>query len=82
MAQEVIRTRKRSTKPRVSKTSADAGEAGTPRVTAIDADRRRSLIAEAAYYRSLRRATPGTDIDDWLAAEKEVDAKLMAPLAQ
>jgi hypothetical protein len=82
MAQEVIRTRKRSTKPRVATTGDAPEEAHTAPVTAINADRRRSLIAEAAYYRSLRRATPGSDIDDWLAAEKEVDAKLMAPLAQ
>jgi hypothetical protein len=45
----------------------------------MDADHRRALIAEAAYYRSLRRASSGSEIDDWLAAEREVDARLMAP---
>ena len=31
------------------------------------------LIAEAAYYRAERRGfAPGQEIEDWLAAEKEV----------
>ena len=30
-------------------------------------------IAEAAYYRAERRGfTPGQEVEDWLAAEKEV----------
>lgn len=38
---------------------------------------RRALIAEAAYFRSQKRgAQPGNPIDDWLAAEAEVDARL------
>ena len=32
-----------------------------------------SLIAERAYYRAERRGfTPGHELDDWLAAEREV----------
>lgn len=35
---------------------------------------REARIAEAAYWRSERRGFgPGQELDDWLAAEKEVD---------
>lgn len=38
-------------------------------------DRRHSMIAEAAYYASERRGfAPGHEYDDWLAAEKQLDA--------
>jgi hypothetical protein len=44
----------------------------------VSADVRRLLIAEAAYFRSQRRGSkPGSPHDDWLAAELEVDARLM-----
>ena len=43
----------------------------------VDAKERQRLIAEAAYYRALKRGfTPGNDVADWVAAEKEVDARL------
>jgi hypothetical protein len=36
------------------------------------------LIAEAAFFRAEKRAfAPGHEVEDWLAAESEVDAKLM-----
>jgi len=36
---------------------------------------RESMIAESAYYRAERRGfAPGGELDDWLAAEREVDA--------
>jgi DUF2934 family protein len=39
---------------------------------------RRLLIEEAAYFRSQKRgAQPGNPTDDWLAAEAEVDARLL-----
>jgi hypothetical protein len=35
----------------------------------------KSMIAEAAYYRAEKRGfAPGQALDDWLAAEKEIDA--------
>lgn len=38
---------------------------------------RRELIAEAAYHRALRRGfRGGSAVDDWLAAEAEIDAML------
>ena len=40
---------------------------------------RQSMIAEAAYYRSVARGfAPGHELDDWLAAEAEVEALLQA----
>jgi DUF2934 family protein len=45
--------------------------------TCIEPDRRQSMIAEAAYYHSERRGfDPGHEVDDWLAAESQVDAAL------
>lgn len=36
---------------------------------------RRQLIAEAAYFRAEQRGFhPGAELDDWLAAEIEIDA--------
>ncbi|MGA8705425.1 MAG: DUF2934 domain-containing protein [Steroidobacteraceae bacterium] len=44
----------------------------------IDQEARRSMIAQAAYYRAERRGfAAGHDAEDWLAAESEVDAALM-----
>src|SRR5574340_704795 len=43
---------------------------------------RRAMIAVAAYYRAQRREfRDGDPLDDWLAAEVEVDAMLAAPPA-
>ena len=41
--------------------------------------RRRTMIAEAAYHRAAARGFHGGDpVDDWLAAEAEIDARLEA----
>lgn len=38
---------------------------------------RRALIAKAAYFTSERRGfAPGHELEDWLAAENEVDQRL------
>jgi len=43
----------------------------------VDPVRRREMIAEAAYFHAARRGfAPGRELDDWLAAECEVDAAL------
>lgn len=35
----------------------------------------KSMIAEAAYYRAEKRGfAPGLEFEDWLAAEKDIDA--------
>ncbi len=40
---------------------------------------RKAMIAEAAYFRSQRHGfTPGHELEDWVAAEHEVDALLSA----
>ncbi|HEY4214532.1 MAG TPA: DUF2934 domain-containing protein [Steroidobacteraceae bacterium] len=45
----------------------------------ISEDARRGMIAEAAYLRAERRGfMPGDEVEDWLAAEAEVDALLRA----
>ena len=39
-----------------------------------EAERRRALIAESAYFRAQRRGfAPGHELEDWVAAEEEVD---------
>jgi hypothetical protein len=44
----------------------------------LDPERRAGLISEAAYYRAEKRGfAPGNEVEDWLSAESEVDAKLM-----
>jgi hypothetical protein len=44
----------------------------------VDPEKRDWLIAEAAYFRAERRGfAPGHETEDWLAAEAEVDARLM-----
>jgi hypothetical protein len=43
------------------------------------AQERHALIAKAAYLRAQRRGfSPGSELDDWLAAEVEVDRQLRA----
>jgi hypothetical protein len=44
---------------------------------ALAGEDRYRMIAEAAYYRAEQRGfTPGSELDDWLQAEIEVDALL------
>ena len=41
-------------------------------------EQRAALIAESAYYRAEKRGfQPGHETEDWLAAEAEVDARLL-----
>lgn len=42
--------------------------------TILERDVRHELIAEAAYFRAEQRGfEPGHELEDWLAAESEVD---------
>jgi hypothetical protein len=44
----------------------------------VGPEHRATLIAEAAFLRAEKRGfAPGSEIEDWLAAEAEVDAKLL-----
>jgi hypothetical protein len=41
-------------------------------------EERHQLIAEAAYFRAERRKfLPGLELEDWLGAEAEIEAKLL-----
>lgn len=45
----------------------------------VSEDARRAMIEQAAYLRAERRGfSPGGEVEDWLAAEAEVDALLKA----
>jgi len=45
-------------------------------VKQVSGEERRSMIAEAAYFRAERRNfAPGHEMEDWVAAEGEVDRK-------
>ncbi len=47
------------------------------RMDPVSDDVRRAMIAEAAYFHAERRGFgPGGEVEDWLAAEAEVDALL------
>jgi hypothetical protein len=46
----------------------------------MDPEKRAALIAEAAYFRAEKRGfAPGSEQEDWLAAETEVDSRLLKP---
>jgi len=50
----------------------------SPGIT-VSEEARRAMIAQAAYLRAERRGfTAGDEVEDWLAAEAEVDALLRA----
>lgn len=64
----------------VTETRQERAPHAATRSAPVDAKHRRALIAEAAYYRSLREG--GSEVEHWLAAEQEVDAKLMKPASR
>jgi len=54
--------------------AAPRDSAAPPAADEVTVDRA-ELIAVAAYFRAEKRNfTPGGEIDDWLAAEREIDA--------
>ena len=60
------------------KTVAAASAGGSTFGQFVGPERRAALIAEAAFFRAEKRGfAPGHEAEDWLAAESEVDAKLM-----
>jgi hypothetical protein len=58
---------------------AKAGKASPKSVTRfVDPEQRAALIAEAAYFRAEKRGfASGHETADWLAAERDVDSKLL-----
>ena len=58
-----------------SQTRQQTKRAGTP--TAIDPEERYNRVAEAAYLRAEHRGfLPGSELQDWLDAEAEIDKLL------
>lgn len=52
---------------------------GTERASTASESDRHGRIALAAYYRAnVRGFEPGHELDDWLAAEREIDATVAA----
>lgn len=59
-----------------------AAEAGLSAVPAepIDPAQRHAMIAEAAFFIAQTRSfTPSQELDDWLAAEREIEQRLSNP---
>lgn len=69
-----------TTPKRAPRKTLSRAPSGITRVTPfVDLQQRAALIAEAAYFRAERRGfQAGSETDDWLAAEAEVDARLLA----
>lgn len=79
MAKEIIKSsfeKRTVTMPasRIPRAKPDSGAEGPGPVTL---EQRQIMICEAAYYIAEHRGfEPGHDMDDWLAAEREIDAAL------
>jgi hypothetical protein len=74
---DVISTKKRA-RPRTTSRS-DQLTAIAPTGANVSGDARRAMIAEAAYLRAEERGfASGYELEDWLLAEREVDALLSA----
>jgi hypothetical protein len=81
-----MRTKTRSTKTSATRTTTRAARATRVRRPAaaatsgsapLGAEERRLLIAQAAYFRAEKRGfAPGGELQDWLAAEAEIDGQL------
>lgn len=72
------RTTKSTTAKKPPRTTTTARKPRTnPGATELSPDARRQMIAEAAYLRAEQRGfVAGDPLDDWLAAEREVDLLL------
>jgi len=70
--------KKTVTSPKATRGKRTTAKTSAPR-SDISEEMRRSMIAEAAFVRAERRGfTGGDEVEDWLAAEAEVDALLRA----
>ncbi len=74
------RTGKRTTTKGAEKATASSRAKGGKQMEAplnVTPERRLQMIAEAAYFRAEARGfAPGREMEDWLAAEAEVDRLL------
>jgi hypothetical protein len=70
--------RKSATRKSAAAAAAVTGRATLTFTRFVKAEQRAERIAEAAFFRAERRGfAPGHEVEDWLAAESEVDAKMM-----
>jgi hypothetical protein len=68
---------KRIRKAKAAKATLQAPPASAE-LTSITTSDREAMIATAAYYRAERRHfSPGSELEDWIAAEAEIDTLLM-----
>jgi len=68
---------------RATETSETSAATTTTTPSLLEPERRRHMIAEAAYYRAQRRGfAPGFEVEDWLAAEAEIDTALTLGVAR
>ena len=67
------------TRPELKQSVSPASAEGE---SVISADERRLMICEAAYYRAEHRGfEPGHELEDWIAAEAEIERLLPTPAA-
>jgi hypothetical protein len=60
------------------KSAAATAKAAVSWTSFVGPEQRSALIAEAAYFRAEKRGfATGREVEDWLAAEAEVDVRLM-----
>ena len=79
MAAENVTVAGRGKSPPRRKGVSGAAVSEVRRINLAGEDRLR-LIAEAAYFRAAQRGfVPGQELEDWLAAEIEIDALLGEP---
>ena len=68
---------KKRTAPKKAAAKKSARTQTTTSPVSISAEERWRMVATAAYHRAERRGfSPGHEVEDWLAAEKEIDAVL------
>lgn len=68
----------KATTPASAPASAPAPAPARPAVTPVTPEERHRMVAEAAYYIALRKGFNSDPRENWLQAEKEIDAKLKA----
>lgn len=78
-AQSPQSAEKATPSPRAEPVKPAAPAVGAATRITVSEDARRAMIAQAAYLRAERRGfAPGGELEDWMAAEAEVDALLRA----
>ena len=71
-------TKRLNNKPKALRAE-PANDASAAETAGIDSQMRRMMIETAAYFLAeMRRFEPGRELEDWCAAESEVDQRLNA----